>query len=215
MGSMPPRPRCHGEEGKRGGVWDPHRLVFNDPGKRGNEAACGLHAASTSMLQKRGETRQRVGSTLPRLRCPRKEGKRGGVWAPHRLVFNAPEKRGNEAARGLHAASSSMPQERGETRQRVDSTPPRLHRHRKEWKRGGVWTLHRLIFDATGKINEAACGFHAVSLSMLQEGGETTRRRVGFTRPRWVLDSSLVMVVLLAPTPRCSPPYSPSLTTGC
>ena len=49
------------------------------------------------------------------------------------------------------------------------------------------------------------------SRCMLQEGGETTRRCVGFTRPRWVLDSSLVLVVLLAPTPHCSPPCSPSL----
>ena len=191
MDSMSPRPRCHGEEGKQGGVWVPRRLVFDDPGKRGNEAACGLHTASSSMPQERGETRRRVDSTPPRLRCPRKGGKRGGMWT--------------------HAASSSMPQERGETGQHVDSTPPRLQRHRKEWKRGGVWTPHRLVFDATGRINEAACGFHAVSLSMLQEGGETTRRCVGFTRPRWVLDSSLVLVVLLAPTPRCSPPCSPSL----
>jgi hypothetical protein len=215
---MPPCLRCHGEEGKRGGVWAPRRLVLDAAVKKGNEAACGIHAASSSMTQGRGETRRRVDSTPPRLRCPRKEGKRGGVWTPHRLVFDAPGKRGNEAACGLHTASSSMPQERGETRRRVDSTPPRLQRRRKEWKRGGVWTPHRLVFDATGRINEAACGFHAVSLSMLQEGGETTkkqRRRVGFTRPRWVLDSSLVLVVLLAPTPRCSPPCSPSLTTGC
>ena len=82
----------------------------------------------------------------------------------------------------------------------MNSTPPRLQRRRKEGKRGGVWTPHRLVFDATGRRNEAACGFHAVSSSMPQEGGETTRRRVGFTRPRWVLDSSLVPVVLLAPT---------------
>ena len=89
----------------------------------------------------------------------------------------------------------------------MDSTPPRLQRRRKKWKRGGVWTPHRLVFDTTGRRNEAACGFHAVSLSMLQEGGETTRWRVGFTRPRWVLDSSLVPVVLLIPTP----PLFPSL----
>jgi hypothetical protein len=195
VGSTPPRPRCRGEEGKRGGVWDPRRLVFDDPGKRGNEAGCGIHAASSSMTQGRGETRRCVDSTLPRLRCSREEGKRGGVWTPHRLVFDAPGKRGNEAACGLHAASSSMPQERGETRRRVDSTPPRLQRRRKEWKRegvetrrsgnekewkrGGVWTPHRLVFDATGRINEAACGFHAVSLSMLQEGGETTKKQRG------------------------------------
>jgi hypothetical protein len=229
---MPPCLRCHGEEGKRGGVWAPRRLVLDAAVKKGNEAACGIHAASSSMTQGRGETRRRVGSTLLRLRCPREEGKRGGVWVPHRLVFNAPGKRGNKAACELHTASSSMPQKRGEARRRVGSTPPRLRCprkegkrgsatpprlqcRRKEWKRGGVWTPHRLVFDATGRINEAACGFHAVSLLMLQEGGETTRRRVGFTRPRWVLDSSLVLVVLLAPTPRCSPPCSPSLTTGC
>lgn len=63
-----------------------------------------------------------------------------------------------------------------ETRQCVNSTPPRLQHCRKEWKRGGVWTPHRLVFDATGRRNEAACGFHAISLSMPQ-GGETTRRR--------------------------------------
>ena len=76
----------------------------------------------------------------------------------------------------------------------------------------------RLVVDVPGRMgnDEAACGFHAVSSSMPQEGGETTRRRVGFTRPRRVLDSSLVPVVLLAPIPpRCSPPRSPSLTTGC
>jgi len=173
MGSTPPRPRCRGEEGKRGGMWDPRRLIFDDPGKRGNEAACGLHAASSSMPQGRGEMRRCVDSTFS---TPQK---RGGVWTPHRLVFDAPGKRGNEAACGLHAASSSMPQERGETRQRVDSTPPRLQRRRKEWKRGGVWTPHRLVFDATGRINEAACGFHAVSLSMLQEGGKTTKKQRG------------------------------------
>jgi hypothetical protein len=156
VGFMPPCLRCHGEEGKRGGVWAPRRLVFDDPGKRGNEAACGLHAASSSMPQERGETRRCVDSTLPRL-----------------------QRRRNEAACGLHAALSSMPQERGETRQHMDSTPPRLQRRRKEWKRGGVWTPHRLVFDATGRINEAACGFHAVSLSMLQEGGKTTKKQRG------------------------------------
>ena len=146
----------------------------------------------------------------PHLQYCGKEGKRGSVWAPCRLVFDATGKRGNKAACGLHTVSSSMPRERVEARQHVDSTLPRLQRRRKEWKRGGVWTPHRLVFDATGRRNEAACGFHAVSSSMLQEGGETTRRRVGFTQPRCVLDSSLV----LTPTPPLFPSL-PSLTSGC
>ena len=133
-------------------------------------------------LREGKETRRRVGFMPPRLRYCGKEG--------------------NEAACGLYATSSSMPQETGETGRRVGSMPPRLQRPRKEWKRGGVWTPHRLVFEATGRRNEAVCGFHAVSLSMPQQGGETTRRRVGVTRPRCVLGSSLV----LAPTPRCSPP---------
>jgi hypothetical protein len=185
VGFMPPCLRCHGEEGKRGGVWAPRRLVLDAAVKKGNEAACGIHVASSSMTQRRGETRRRVGSTPPRLRCPRKEGKRGGVWAPHRLVFDAPEKRGNEAACGLHTASSSMapekrgnkaacglhttssstPQEGVKTRRRVDSTPPRLRCHGKD-KRGGMWFPCRLVVDAAGRRgnNEAACGFHATSL---------------------------------------------------
>ena len=65
----------------------------------------------------------------------------------------------------------------------VDSTPPLLQGRGKEG-------------------NEAVCGFHAVSSSMLQEGGETTRR---------VLDSSLVLVV----TCPDSPAIPLLLTTGC
>ena len=143
------------------------------------------------------------GSRVKFRRCQRcgKEKKRGGGWVSCRLVFDTAGKRGNEAACGLHATSSWMPQERGETRRRVGSMPPRLRRPRKEWKRGSVWTPHRLVFDATGRRNEAACGFHAVSSSMPQQGGETTRRRVGFTRPRCVLGSSLVP----PQPPRCSP----------
>ena len=129
------------------------------------------------------------------------------MWTPCRLVFDAAGNRGNRAACGLHAASSLTPQERVEAGQRVDSTLPRLRCRRKAWKRGGVWTPHRLVLDATGRINEAACGFHAVSSSMPQKGGETTRRRVGFTRPRFVLGSSLV----LAPTP----PLFHFLSSGC
>ena len=101
VGSTPPRPRCHGEGEKRGGVWTPCRLVLDAVVKKGNKVECGFHAASSSMTQGRGETRRRVGSTPPHLRCPRKGGKRGGVWTPHRLVFDAPEKGGNKAACGL------------------------------------------------------------------------------------------------------------------
>src|SRR5271154_3526718 len=123
---MPPRLQCHGKEG--------------------NQAACGLHAVSSSMPQM-------------------KDGKQGGMWAPCRLVFNASGKSGNEAACELHTTSSLIPRE-GETRRHVVSMPSRC-RCRKEGK---------------------------------QRGG------VGFARLRWVLDSSLVPVV---------PPRSPSLTTGC
>ena len=78
----------------------------------------------------------------------------------------------------------------------------------KEGKRGGAWAPCRLVFDAPGKSgNEAACELHTASSSTPQKGGETTRQRASFTRHRWVLDSS---VVLLAPAPRCSPPRSPS-----
>jgi len=140
----------------------------------------------------------------PRLRYSRKEGKRGGVWTPCRLVLDAAGERGNKVACGLHAASSSTPQERVEAGQRVDSTLPRLRCRRKAWKRGGVWTPHRLVFEATGRRNEVVCGFHAVSLSIPQQGGETTRRRVGFTRPRCVLGSTPPLF-----------PSLPSLTTGC
>ena len=170
VGFMPPCLRCHGEEGKRGSVWAPRRLVLDATVKKGNEAACGIHAASFSMTQGRGETRRRVDSTPPRLRCSREEGRRGGVWAPHCLVFDAPGKRGNEAACGLHTASSSMPQKRGEMRRRVDSTPPRPRCPRKEEKRGSVWIPHRLVFTATGRSgNEVACGLYTASSSMPRE----------------------------------------------
>ena len=102
-------------------------------GKEGNEAACGLYAASSSMPQETGETGRRVGSMPPRLRRPRKEWKRGGVWTPHRLVFDAAGRSGNEAACGLHTASSSMPRE-GETRRHVVSMPSRRRCHSKEGK---------------------------------------------------------------------------------
>jgi hypothetical protein len=49
------------------------------------------------------ETRRRVDSTLPRLRCHGKE-KRGGMWFPCRLVIDAAGRReNNEAACGFHA----------------------------------------------------------------------------------------------------------------
>jgi len=83
---MPPRLRCRGKEGKRGGVWAPCRLVFDAPGKSGNEAACGLHTTSSSMPRE-GETRRHVVSTPSRCRCRRKEGKqRGGVWVSRDLA---------------------------------------------------------------------------------------------------------------------------------
>jgi hypothetical protein len=93
-------------------------------GRKRNKAACGFHAASSSMRRERGETRWRVGSMPPHLRCPRKgmetrqrvdstpprvrgHGKetRGGMWFPCRLVVDAAGRRGNEAACGFHATS--------------------------------------------------------------------------------------------------------------
>ena len=126
-------------------MWAPHCLVFDAPGKGGNEAACGLHTASSSMPQKRGEMRWHVDS--------------------RRLVFDAPGKRGNRAACGLHTALSSTPQEGVEMRRHVDSTLPGLRCHGKD-KRGSMWFPCRLIVDAAGRRgnNEAACGFHATSL---------------------------------------------------
>ena len=149
VGFMPPCLRCHGEEGKRGGVWAPRRLVLDAAVKKGNKAACGLHAASSSMTRRRREMRRlhTASSSMPQ------------------------KKRGNEAACGLHTASSSMPQKSGETRRHVGSTPPRLRCPRKERKRGSVWTPHRLVFNAAGRSeNEAACGLHTASSSMPREG---------------------------------------------
>jgi hypothetical protein len=89
------------------------------------------------------------------------------VWAPHCLVFNVTRGRGNEAACGLHAASD-------------------------------------LILDALGRRemrwNVASMPSPRPS-TMPQEGGETKRGHVGFTRPHWVLDSSLVPVFLLTLIP--------------
>ena len=105
MGFMAPPLRCCGKERKRGGVWAPCRLVFDAPGMSGNEAVCEHHAASSSTPQEGVETRQRVDSTPPRLRCKGKE-KRGGIWFPCRLVVDAARRRGsNEAACGFHATS--------------------------------------------------------------------------------------------------------------
>ena len=151
VGSTPPCPQCHSEGEKQGGVWTPCRLILDAMVKKGNKAECGFHTASSSMTQESGETRRRVGSTPPRLRCPRKGGKRGGVWTPHCLIFDAPEKGGNEAAYGL--------------------TQPRLRCSRKEGKRGSVWTPHCLVFNAAGRSgNEAACGLHTTWSSMPREG---------------------------------------------
>jgi len=44
------------------------RDKFDAPGRKRNKAACGFHAASSSMPRERGETRRRVGSMPPRLR---------------------------------------------------------------------------------------------------------------------------------------------------
>ena len=198
MDFMPPRLRHRRKERKRDSLWTPCCLIPDIVGRRRNKVACGLHTTSPSTLQERGETRRHVGSTPPRLQHCWKEGKQGGVWTPRHLVFDAAGRRRNKAAYGFHAASSLMLQ--------------------KEEKRGGVWFPCRLVVNAAGWMgnNEAACGLHAVSSSMPQEGGETMRRRVGFTRPHRVLGSSLVPIVLFATIPpHCSPPHSPSLTTGC
>ena len=111
VGSTLPHLQCPREKGKQGGVWALHCLVFNAPEKRRSEVVCGLHAASSLMQQKRGETRQCVDSMPPHLQCPRKERKWGRVWTLHCLIFSAAEKRKNEVACGLHTTSSLMPQE--------------------------------------------------------------------------------------------------------
>ena len=163
MDFMPPCLRHHRKERKWDSMWMPCCLIPDIAERRRNKVACGLHTTSPSTLQERGETRWHVGSTLPHLQHCWQEGKWGSVWTPCRLIFNAAGRRRNEAAYGFHAASSLMSQ--------------------KEEKRGGMWFPCHLVVNAAERMgnNEAACGLHAVSSSMPQEGGETMRRCVGFT----------------------------------
>ena len=67
VGFMPLHLRRRRKERKRGGVTD---LEFDTAGRRGNDAACGLHATSSSTLQEGRETREtrrHVVSTSPML----------------------------------------------------------------------------------------------------------------------------------------------------
>ena len=147
----------------QGGVWVSCRLVFDTAGRRGSEAVCGLHAASSLMpreggetrrhvdshatssstTRERGETSRHVDSMTPRLRHCGKEGKRGGMWPARRLVFDAAERR--------------------KRRQRVVSTSRRRCPRKDGKRRGSVWFPRCLVIDAAGRggNDEAACGFHA------------------------------------------------------
>ena len=105
------------------------------------------------------------------------------------------------------------------TRRLVNWTPPCLRCHGKN-KQGSMWFPCRLVIDT--RRTKAVCVLAAWGSNFpcglvvdAAEGGKTTRQRVGFTQSRWVLDSSLVPIVLLAKPPPLFPALFAFLTTGC
>jgi len=70
-----------------------------------NNAACGLHAASSNEREKGNEQH--------------------GMWVAHRIVKREGKKETNDAARGLHTASLNEREKRKQMTQHVDCTPRR------------------------------------------------------------------------------------------